>query len=350
MPQPIFVSGRVLLEDGTTASGQVVIERVCQNRVFRESYADNRGYFSFMIGQNVGIFADASTDISSTLGGAGALAGGGFGNSGGGNLSSMDLSSCELRASLAGYRSDSIPMFNIRPLNRNDVGVIVLHNFANTPGLTTSATTALAPKDARRSFERGTKALESNKPDEAQKELLKAVEAYPRFAEAWYQLGRVYERRDHKDQAREAYARSIAADGNYVNPYERLYLMASSENKWEEAATNTDKVLRLNPYDFPGAYYVSAVANYQLKKYDVAEKNARESSKLAGKQAEPRSHWVLGLTLAQKGDFTASSEALKTFLKVAPAGTNREQVEKVLADVDRLASQQAKAAPPAEPR
>ena len=48
---------------------------------------------------------------------------------------------------------------------------------------------------------------------------------------------------------------------------------------------------------------------------------------------------VLGLTLAQKGNFSAASESLKTFLKAAPAGTNLEQAQKILADVDRLASQ-----------
>jgi tetratricopeptide (TPR) repeat protein len=257
---------------------------------------------------------------------------------------------CEMRASLPGYRSDSVPLFNIRPLNRNDVGVIFLHSYANTPGLTTSATTALAPRDARRSFERGSKALQSNKPDEAQKELLKAVELFPRFAEAWHQLGLVYERREHKTEARDAYAKAIAADGNYVNPYERLYQMALSENHWEQALEYSERTLRLNPYDFPGAYYANAVANYNLKKFDAAEKSARASAKLAGRQAEPRSHWVLGLALAQKGDFAASADSLRTFLKVAPLGTNLEPVQKVLAEVDRLAAQAKPAAAAAEQR
>ena len=67
--------------------------------------------------------------------------------------------------------------------------------------------------------------------------------------------------------------------------------------------------MRLNPFDFPGAYYANAVANYQLKNFEAAEKSAREASKLKGKQAEPRSYYILGLTLAQKGDFVAASES-----------------------------------------
>jgi tetratricopeptide (TPR) repeat protein len=344
MPQPVFVSGRVLLEDGTPATGQVVIERICQTRTFREGYADSRGYFSIQLGINTGVFNDASTNTMEL--GTGGL--GGF-NGGGPNSASSSESqyaSCEIRASLAGFRSDSLPLFNIRPLNRNDVGVIVLHNYANVQGLTTSATSALAPKDARKSFERGKKALESNKPDEAQKELLNAVGLFPRFAEAWYDLGRVYERRDHKEEARDAYGKAIAADANFVPPYERLYLMAFGENKWQEVVETSDRVLRLNPYDFPGAYYVNAVANFQLKNFDAAEKSARQATRLVGKQAEPRSHYVLGLALAQKGDFSASSQSLNTYMKVAPPGTNLDQVQKILSDVDRLAARNP-ALPPA---
>jgi len=143
--------------------------------------------------------------------------------------------------------------------------------------------------------------------------------------------------------AREAYRKAITADGNYVNPYERLYLMAYAQSQWDEVITQTEKVMHLNPFDFPGAYYVNAVANYQLKKYDAAEKSARESTKLKGKQTEPRSFFVLGLTLAQKGDFSAASDSLKVFLKTAPPGTNLESAQKVLADVDRFASQRAEA-------
>ena len=336
--QPIFVSGRVTLDDGSAPPTQTVIERVCQNRVIREGYVDSKGYFSFQLGQNMGIFADASTDSGNFPGND--PFGRSMGAPGQSNTpSEMQLSSCELRATLAGYRSDSMPMFNIRALNRNDIGVIILHYFGNVQGLTTSATSALAPKEAKKSLERALKAIEKNDPDTAQKELLKAVELHPRYAEAWFHLGKVYERREHKDEALNAYKKSIAADGNFINPYERLYLMAYAQSQWDDVITHTEKVMHLNPFDFPGAYYVNAVANYQLKNYDAAEKSAREASKLKGKQTEPRSYYVLGLTLAQKGDFSAASESLKTFLKAAPAGTNLEQAQKILADVDRLASQ-----------
>jgi tetratricopeptide (TPR) repeat protein len=271
-----------------------------------------------------------------TLNGFGGLSGSGS------DLTANSLWGCELRAALAGYRSDTISLASRRYMDNPDVGTIVLHNLTNVKGFTTSATTAFAPKDARKAFDKAGEAIQRSRPDDAQKELLKAVGMYPKFAAAWYELGRVYERRDHFDEARDAYTKAIAADGNYVNPYERLYLLAAKDAKWQEVAETTDRVLRLNPYDFPGAYYYNALANTQLKKFDAAEKSAREAAKLSGPQAEPRSYYVLGVILANKGDFGASAESLRTFLKASPATPDRDRIEKMISEVDGLA--QAKAA------
>src|SRR6516164_1710538 len=46
IPQPIFVSGRVTLEDGTPPPEPVVIETVCNGSAHGEGYTDAKGYFS----------------------------------------------------------------------------------------------------------------------------------------------------------------------------------------------------------------------------------------------------------------------------------------------------------------
>jgi tetratricopeptide (TPR) repeat protein len=337
MQRPIFISGHVMLNDGTPVSEPIVIERVCGTRTYREGYTDSRGYFSFQLGQNRSVLPDASTDTLFPSPGVTGNANGGLFNGGnGGDLSETAMFGCEIRAVLSGYRSDTILLANRRYMDNPDIGAIVLHNMTNVKGLTTSATSALAPKDARKSYEKGLEALKRSRPDEAQKELSKAVELYPKFAAAWFELGRVYERRDHFTEARDAYAKAIAADGNFVNPYERVYMLAAKDAQWQDVADTTDRVLRLNPYDFPGAYYMSAVANFQLKHLDVAEKNAREAVKLKGTQSEPRANYVLGVILANKGDFTAAAESLRTFLKLDPNGSDKDRVVKMLADVERM--------------
>ena len=51
MQQPIFVSGQVMLEDGTPPTESVAIERVCGGQSRTEGYTDSKGYFSLELGR-----------------------------------------------------------------------------------------------------------------------------------------------------------------------------------------------------------------------------------------------------------------------------------------------------------
>ncbi len=324
-----FFFGKVVMPDGTAPPSGVVIERVCNGSAHPQAYTDSRGDFSFQVGQTQDMMPDASVDSTSRLGG------------GNGTTNSQQqaqgktttLYGCDLRASLAGYRSDTVSLAGRRSLDDPNVGTITLHSFAKYEGLTTSATSALAPKDAHKSFDKGLEAMKKSKVDEAQDDFLKATEIYPRYASAWYELGLVYEKRERISDARDAYAKSIAADSKYVNPYERLYLLAFNEKNWVEVAQITNQVMHLNPYDFPGSFYYNAVANSQLGKLDIAEKSAREAVQLGASQ-NPKVHYILGVILAKKHDFKGAAECLRIYLK-SDAVSDREKVTKLLAECEK---------------
>jgi tetratricopeptide (TPR) repeat protein len=253
---------------------------------------------------------------------------------------------CELRAVLPGFRSDSISLSTQHYMDNPDIGTIVLHRLANVEGLTTSATSALAPKESRKAYEKGLEAEKKSKPDEAQKEFEKAVETYPKYASAWFELGKIYEQRDHIDEARKAYSQALAADSKFINPYERLYMIAVKEAKWQEVADTTDHIMRLNPYDFPNAYYFNAAANLQLHKLDVAEKSARQAVELDTAHRNPKADYILGIILADQGKFSESTEHLRAYLRAVPNAPDAELVKKQLAQAEKL----AEAAQPSQPK
>ena len=342
--RPIFISGKVALSDGTAPSEPVKIERVCNGSPRLEARTDRKGRFSFQLGQNLE-FQDASANGQDGFGGGfGAPRGPGFGSNS--SLRDNNLFGCELRATLPGYRSDPVSLANIHYLDNPDLGTIILHPIAHVEGLTVSATTALAPKDARKAYEKGLEAAGKKNPDEAQKDFEKAVAVYPKYAAAWFALGQINEQRDHGEEARKAYDQSIAADSKFVPPYERLSFMALKESKWQELADTTDHMLQLNPYDYPSGYYLSSVANLQLQHLDVAEKNAREAIRLDPLKKNARVHYVLGLILAQKREFTASAESLQTFLNAEPSAPDADIVRKQLEKVEAAAKEKN---PPAQP-
>ncbi|HTB10838.1 MAG TPA: tetratricopeptide repeat protein [Bryobacteraceae bacterium] len=332
LPRPgEFFFGTVVMPDGTPPPAGVIIERVCNGAARPQAYTDSRGDFSFQVGQTQDMMPDASVDTG--VGRRGDLSGTSGSQSQAQGRTTSAPFACDLRANMPGYRSDLINLAGRRNLDDPNVGTIKLHSLASYDGLTTSATSSLAPKEARKAFESGVQAEKKSKIDEAQADFIKATDLYPRYASAWFELGLVYEKRQKIPEAREAYAKSIAADSKFVNPYAQLFMLAFAEKKWEDVARISNQVMHLNPYDFPESLYYNAVANSQLMRLDAAEKSAREAVQLSSTQ-NPKVYYILGVILAKKQDFKGAAENLRTYLK-SDAVTDRDKVAKLLADVEK---------------
>ena len=230
MPRPIFLSGKVMMDDGTPPPEAVVIERVCGGNPRPEAWTDSKGHFSFQLGQNTAMMADASVG---SVGGAGFPdynSGGGMQQPGmntgsrsmggpSGSTMGRDLMNCDLRANLAGYRSEVVSLAGHRMFDNPDVGTIILHRLGNVEGNTISATSLAAPKDAKKAYDKGRDALKKKKPADAEKEFQKAVDAYPKYAAAWYELGMLQQDQKKFDDARKSYQQALAADAKYVQAH-----------------------------------------------------------------------------------------------------------------------------------
>ena len=323
------ISGRFALEDGTPPPALVRVELTCNSIPRPMGWSDDKGAFSVRLAINS---ADEISDLSYGKGVAAPLTGAlSLGYPQPIDTIPPNLEGCDLRGALPGYRSDIVSLSGHRRLDSPEVGTVLMHRLGKVEGLTTSATTAMAPPAARKSHDKAVEAIRKRKPDEAERELKKAVEIDPKYALAWFDLGRVYESRNRIKDAAEAYRGSIAADDKYLFPYERLYILASRAEKWPEVLEITNKVIRLDPFDFPRAYYFNAIANSNLNDLDAAEKSAREAVKMDLK-GNPRAGYVLGTIVARKQNFAEATELLQAYLKVAPAieaDTVKQQLEEL---------------------
>ncbi|MGE5488094.1 MAG: tetratricopeptide repeat protein [bacterium] len=342
MDRPIFLSGRVIMEDGTPPPDRVEIHRVCNGVERIESYTDSKGRFSFEVGRNAMTFADASigtgydpfdptqaqrrtSAVSRTMGP--------YGPDG-------RLNGCELVAVLPGYRSDRVMLAGRRALDNPDVGTIVLHRLGNVEGTVISITSLQAPKSARKAYENGVKANRDKKWPKAQKELEKAVAEYPKYAAAWYELGFALQQQNRIQDAHNAYARALEADAKYIKPYLQLAYIAAGERKWQEVADTTDRMVRLNPIDFPQAYFLNAVANLNLNRTDIAERSAREALERDPGKKLPQIRQILGMVLASRGDYAGAITQLEEYVKLAPEGANADLARDQLKELRQRAAQQ----------
>jgi tetratricopeptide (TPR) repeat protein len=328
--QRAFLTGKVVLDDGTQLTESANIQTICRGRKQTVTHTDSHGGFSFELGNQASAAAagisEADVDSVANPGS----------NRGGGQ---RDWRDCELLAVLPGFTSQPIDLSSrLSTLESADIGRLVLHRMGQVEGLTVSATSAMAPKDAQKAYEKGRQKADKEKWEEAKQLFTKAVEIYPRYAVAWFDLGRLQLRGNDAGLARHSFEQSIAADPKYVNPYRGLAELDTRQQLWPDLVTVTTQLLALNPVNFPDAWLRNALGNYYLHNLAEAEKGARQGMKVDDQHQVPRLEYLLGIILAQKRDYQEAATHIQNYLKVATQPSDIEDAQKQLAEISRLSA------------
>jgi len=343
LSRPVFLSGRVIFDDGTKPSTDINIQRVCSGNPHTEAHTDSKGHFSFQVGANVGVIPDASESASDDrYFGRTQTSGAPTFNRGTQGTPSRMLMGCHLQAAYPGYRSDVVDLTQRHAMDNPDIGVIVLHHLGGIQGTAISITSELAPKKAKKAYEKAMQLESKGKTEEAEKHLQEAVDEYPKYAVAWFELGRLQESSQRVDDARKSYEAAIAADSKYVNPYEGLARLAAVKGSWQEAADRSKQAVYLNPIEFPGSWFYNALANYKLKNTDAAEKSAKEVVKLDGKHVIPQVETLLAQLSADRGDLSGAAQHLQKYLELQPNGPNSDALKQQLSKIQEAIAQAKK--------
>lgn len=321
---PLYVSGNVIIEGGSSPPAAVAIQRVCNGLMRREGYTDAKGRFQFQLGSETEQDASENdTRISNPQQ-----------MKSSGQAGRPNYQGCELRALLPGFLSSSVPLrITAGDFGEVRVGNIVLKRAENAEGSTISLVSMAAPKNARQAFERGRKAQEEKKFDEAVNELNQAVQLYANYSSAWYLLGEIHRIQKQPDQAIKEYEQALGSDPRFVSPYFGLSLIAVDQKRWQDARDLTDQLIKLNPVAFPLAHFYSSAANFNLGHVDEAEKSARTFQSMDSSHSRPEVSLLLASILEAKQDYGGAAQQLRDYLSLVPGSPMAEQMK---ADVDRL--------------
>src|ERR1019366_589984 len=161
--QSVFLAGKVVLSDGSAPPDHALVVLVCAQASYPQGYTNSKGHFGFVASQ--------IPDVSMASG----------------------LMNCEIQASLSGFPSDSISLTGHHYLDDPDLGSIVLHPLVAAEGFTVSAISASAPKEAHKAYESGMEDEKKLRNTDAERHFEKAVSIYPKYASAWFELGRLFE-------------------------------------------------------------------------------------------------------------------------------------------------------------
>ena len=340
----LFLHGRIATNDGTSLPNDALVERICNNKVRQQVYASLHGDFSMQLGSRFDSLIDATGESAMP-----------------GDLAKKDLSegiprrellNCELRASAAGFRSNSISLVEVMPTERTiDVGAIVVERAVKIKGTTVSATPYKAPPDARKAYEKGVEAESNGKLGEARKYFEQAVNLYAQYTSAWFQLGKIFEKEKQIDSARAAYIRATAIDTRFVPARLSLAALAYHAENWNEVLQLTDYVINhdlLNQGNVAGyvldldevnpaaAYFYNAVANYRLNKFEEAEKSALKAEHIDLPTNFPQLHLLLAKILDRKKDYAGAILHLRAYLELSPGEKDKDRLQAYLARLENL--------------
>jgi Tfp pilus assembly protein PilF len=240
---------------------------------------------------------------------------------------------CTVQAMLAGFHSSSVTITRHNLLDEPNLANIMLSPEGRGGGTEMSGTSSTAPGNAMKEFDKARGEWLEQKSDSAEKDLEKAVKLYPAFAEAWLQLGKLQEASDPK-RAHESFMKALAADPDYVLPYEQLAALAAQEQKWQETLDNTNHALQLDPAGTPQVWYYDALAKYQLGKTDDAQASAVKALAIDPRHSQLGAEQLLAVILARKADYAGALEHLRNSLTYLPSGPSADLVKQQIAQLE----------------
>ena len=303
-PPPVRITGKVVLEDKSAPPAPVLIERVCQGMGHPEGTTDAKGNIAIDLGHDIirdpyAIHIQPGVDLAP-------------------EEEAHPFMDCAIRFSLPGYRADMVSMSTARPVGHPYLGTIVLHFAGKVDGYLISSTSLEAPKDAKKAFDKAQEVTRKNKQAEALQNYQKAVQIFPQYAAAWYEMGRLQAAAKKVDDAKQSFNAAIKADAKYLSPYLQLAALAESSENWPDLADVSARLIALDPVDYPEAYFYGALSNYRTRKMDVAERFARDGLKVDLDHHFPQTYQLLASILVARNQPAAAVEQLETYVNLFP--------------------------------
>lgn len=251
------------------------------------------------------------------------------------------LIGCDAQAELAGFTSTKVHIANLDIMDNPDIGTITLRPDKDAVGSTQSATTTTANPEAMKRFNKARAEFQSGNMNGAERDLQKAVQVDPKFADAWYQLGKLQQANNQTPDALSSEQKAIVADPKFISPYERLAEDASVEKKWPDALNATTQALKLDPEGNPRLWYFDGLAKLNTGDADGAEASIRKSLAMDPQHTEPNSEQLLAVILAGKGELEEALKHLQNSLTYV-TGPNADVIKQQIAQIQSAMPQAGK--------
>ena len=194
---------------------------------------------------------------------------------------------------------------------------------------------AAIPPEAKAEFEEGQRLVNANDFTGAIPHLQKAIDLYPKYAEAYQLLAVAQVQTNHGPQAEASLVKAIEIEDRMPKAQYLLGVLYAMTNRVELAEKPLNRFVELDPQN-PDAHFELARVNFALQKFLDAEIHARTAIKL--KETKPGVYIVLGYALLRQKKVDDAKRAFQQFLKLDSTGPMAADVKNLLTQIDQRAS------------
>lgn len=213
-------------------------------------------------------------------------------------------------------------------------GSCLLWVVAETPANTVSAATLQIPGKAHAEYEKGCGDLRDRKFDGAETHLRKAVQLYPRYAEAMVLLGQLLAARNRAEDALGACTQASGVDPDFVPAYLCLADVSGQLRQWSHTLEFADHAVKLDPVQNLYGHFYLAIAQFHLSQFSGAEENALQTIDADHLHRLPQAHLLLAQIYGSRHDLKGAATQLRAYLFVAPKSPDAPAIRKSLEDLE----------------
>jgi len=213
-------------------------------------------------------------------------------------------------------------------------GSCLLWVVADVPGNTVSAATLQIPGKAHGEYEKGCGDLRDRKFEGAENHLRKAVQLYPRYAEAMVLLGQLLAAHNRAEEALGLCTKASSVDPGFVPAYLCLADVSGQLRQWNQTLEFADHAIKLDPVQNLYGHFYMAIAQFHLNQFSGAEKNALLTIDADRLHRLPQVHLLLAQIYGNMHNLKSAATQLRAYLSVAPNSPSAPSVRKSLEDLE----------------
>ena len=192
------------------------------------------------------------------------------------------------------------------------------------------------PQKARDELKKAKDALAKQKPDEAKGHLAKALEIYPKYADALTLRGVLkLDAKDHAGAVADL-NEAIQYDGNNAMAYLVLGAAFNMQSRFDDAIRALERGEALSPNSWQ-AYFEMGKALVGKTQYEAALRQLSRAQALAPSEY-PLIHLVKAHAMLALNNYADAMTELQSYLEKEPSGPNSEQAQKMLAQAKAFAA------------